>query len=460
MAYCLIVALALSACNGSKAYYKKGFKLEEAGLNEEAVKMYLTSLAKKNSNVDAQIQLKALGQKVLDERWADFYIAHQAGDHKKAVYSYQEADALNAQVNRYVRIDKPPYYEEYFAKSKEDYLDEIYGEAQELLANEHFEESNELFSEIARFDPSYKDVHDMKKTSETEPLYRKAEEAMKNDEFRSAYYLYDEVIDVAGSYKDSKTRKAEALDKASFTIAIMPLEGAGQSAQLTNKFYSLITQELIELNSPFIKVIDRSLTDQILAEQKLALSGLVEENTAAEAGKLIGSKAVLSGSIINMKVEQNSPRAQEMKGYEAYKVRRINPQTKKPYYVTQYKKVTYKEYTGSLRVTSSFQFKLVSSSTGEVLVSDVVMREALDLLNYATYSGNHSDLFPGYWKHRKLPTEQDKVFVDQSRKRVLMNKLKNTRRILRSEDSMKLELMQAISADIAGLIKNHEESRD
>ena len=104
-----MLTLVVFACSGTKAYYKKALKLEEAGMLDEAVSMYLISLQKKSSNVDAQIQLKQTGTRVMDELWADFYIAYTAEEHKKAVYSYKEANALNDRINRYVKIDRPAY---------------------------------------------------------------------------------------------------------------------------------------------------------------------------------------------------------------------------------------------------------------------------------------------------------------------------------------------------------------
>jgi len=454
-----MLTLVVSACSGTKAYYKKALKLEEAGMLDEAVSMYLISLQKKSSNVDAQIQLKQTGTRVMDELWADFYIAYTAEEHKKAVYSYKEANALNDRINRYVKIDRPAYYEDYFEEAKEAYMDELYVDAQELLAAEKFQSANALFNEISALDPTYKDVHDMRMTSKAEPIFRQAEEAMFNNDFRDAYYLYSDVVQVSSSYKDAKSKMAEAIDKASFTIAIMPLEGSETSAELTNKFYSLITEELLSLNSPFIKVIDRSLTDQILAEQKLALSGLVDENTAAKAGKLIGSKAVLSGSLINMKTEQSAPKATVQQGYEAYRIKKFNKTTGKSYYETKYRKTNFTEVVGSIKVEGTFQFKLVSSETGEILVSDVVMKENRDELNFATFKGNASDLYPGYYKFKNIPSPADKVFVDPARKRALEQKLSNERRKLRSEESMKLQLMEYISSNIAAKINVYEKAR-
>jgi TolB-like protein len=45
-------------------------------------------------------------------------------------------------------------------------------------------------------------------------------------------------------------------------------------------------------------VIERSLLNKILEEQKLGISGIIDENTATQIGKLLGVKVIISGSVM------------------------------------------------------------------------------------------------------------------------------------------------------------------
>jgi TolB-like protein len=47
-------------------------------------------------------------------------------------------------------------------------------------------------------------------------------------------------------------------------------------------------------------VIERSLLNKILEEQKLGISGVVDEETATELGKLLGVKVIISGSVLRV----------------------------------------------------------------------------------------------------------------------------------------------------------------
>jgi curli biogenesis system outer membrane secretion channel CsgG len=47
-------------------------------------------------------------------------------------------------------------------------------------------------------------------------------------------------------------------------------------------------------------VVERRLLSKVLSEQELAVSGMVNTNTATELGKLLGVKIVITGSVIKL----------------------------------------------------------------------------------------------------------------------------------------------------------------
>ena len=47
-------------------------------------------------------------------------------------------------------------------------------------------------------------------------------------------------------------------------------------------------------------VIERSLLNKILEEQKLSISGIIDEGTATQLGKLLGVKVIISGSVLKI----------------------------------------------------------------------------------------------------------------------------------------------------------------
>ena len=141
-------------------------------------------------------------------------------------------------------------------------------------------------------------------------------------------------------------------------------------------------------------MVDRENTDKIIEEQKLALSGILDEKTAANAGQLLGVKAVLIGKVIKFDASNGRLNRKYKQAFEPYRERKYNAETKKYYYETKYKSVSYYEYNQQNSVAFTFQYQLVSSETGQILVSNVIDKTYADQVNYSTYKGDYKKLTP------------------------------------------------------------------
>lgn len=424
----------------------------------EASNFYLTALRKNPNNIDARIAIKKNGQKVLEEMLSNFYQSYSASDHKKAVYDYLKAKSFHEEVQPYADINFAPYYKEYFEESRDIYLEERYNEALALKEERKYEEANEVFSEILKIQPDYEDVSKLERVSRLEPVYLRGREAMANDQFRDAYRYFEEVLR-SGPYKDAAQLKNEALEKAAFTIAILPSSYVSQNEQeVAEKFNSMVVEELLKLNNPFIKLIDRSNIDKILEEQKLALSGVVDSKTSAEAGKILGAKAVLSANIISYKANLKAPQAVQKKGYEAITVRKYNKATDTYFTETQFKKVQYQEVFGSNNVSANIRFSLSSSETAQILVSDLISGQESDQILYGIYEGDFRNLYAGTWRSLRFNHAEDKVFNDANSKRALNQKFTTKKRALKSTDALKVEMLEKMAKEVARKIEAYDNS--
>ena len=57
----------------------------------------------------------------------------------------------------------------------------------------------------------------------------------------------------------------------------------------------MLAAELNKLDD--LKILERSAIDKVIEEQKMQVSGVVDESTAVELGKLVGADAVLLGDV-------------------------------------------------------------------------------------------------------------------------------------------------------------------
>jgi curli biogenesis system outer membrane secretion channel CsgG len=392
-----IVVLLIGGCSGSKSFSKKGEKLDASGLYAEAADMYLQGLMRNTRNVDAKIGLKKTGQMLLNDKLSGFFKEFSMGDNKEAaVNAFLGARAYADRVGQYgVVLDIPGNYQSDFNEVKGKYLVDLYTQGQDLMAKQDFKGAESIFAKIGALEPGYKDAGSLQNVAYLEPLYRSGKEALAENHFRKAYDELGKVVAKDATYKDASTLRNEAVDKGKYSIAALPFGGTVKEKAQAARLNAYVISSITEINDPFIKVVDRENIQRILDEQRLGMSGVVDEATAVSAGKLLGAQAVLMGSLIDFREENGQLKRSTKDGFASYQVKQPDPNNPgQSMVVTKYKPVKYTEYFQENKVFLSFSYKLVSLETGEVLMSKVVDQEKADHAYYATYDGDGNTLYP------------------------------------------------------------------
>ncbi|MBL0044102.1 MAG: hypothetical protein IPP33_06770 [Flavobacteriales bacterium] len=387
--------LLMVACTGSKPMAKKAAKLDAAGLYAEAADMYLQSVQRNNRNVEAKIGLKKTGQQLLNDKLGSFFRAFSAGDNKEeAVSAYLSAKAYADRVGQMgVVLDVPSSYVNDFNEVKGKYLVDLYTQGQDLLAKQDFKGAEVVFAKIGALEPGYKDSGSLQNIAYLEPLYRSGKDALDAKQYRKAYQDLLKVTNKDASYKDAAALRNSAVEKGRYSIAVLPFSGSKKD--LAARVQAYATTALTEISDPFIKVVDRENIQRILDEQRLGMTGVVDEASAVNAGKLIGAQAVLMGTLIDYREEIGQLKRSTKDGFASYQVKQPNPEVPgQMMIVTKYKPVKYTEYFQENKVVASYSYKLVSMETGEVLLSKVVDQEKKDNTYYANYDGERNTLFP------------------------------------------------------------------
>lgn len=432
--YLFILLLGIS-CSGSKAYYKRAEKLRAAGMEKEAAEYYLISAQRNTNNIDAKIALKQFGQKVLDEHYQNFYIAYGSENHALAVKEYRQAIAYEKKVGNLVVLEKPPYYEDYYKESKGIYLADQYGKANELVEEGEFEKAKPMFQEIVEIDPSYQDAADLLLYSDLEPRYQKAVKEYNSGNYTGSYEIFNQITKKSSNYKESKMYMSRCLEKGRITIAIMPSNSGIANSKVSEVIQTGIVNQVLTLNDPFLVMIDRQNTKEIIKEQKLGMSGALDNNSVAEAGKLLGAKWVINAKLLSYNQSVREPVKSNQIGYLKYSVRKYDKAKDTYYNAVEYKKVNYAKAQGSRTVNCQYSVTLISSETGQIIYSNTFSIKEEDVLQYAESSEATSNLFPG---------NNTEVFTSSADKRALDQLLSEKRRSLASED----ELVQKVSISV------------
>lgn len=445
------MALVLLGCTGSKPMAKRAVKLDQAGMYAEAADMFLGAVQRNPRNIDAKIGLKRTAQLVLEDRLSDFFKASAMGDDRRtAVRTYLEAMAYRDRVERTgVKLEVPDHYRTDFDRVKGEHLMTLYQEGQELLEREDYQGAEKLFAEIAKLEPDYKDASSLQTVAYLEPLYRAGKADLEKGLYRKAYSEFDRIMEKDPGYKDAARLRQEAVTKGQYSIAVVPFTTTGRREDVASRLQAQVMTGLTSTRDPFLRIVDRENMERILEEQRLGLSGVVDEQTAVRVGNLMGAQAVLMGTLIEFREEPGQLRRSTKNGFESYRVQRTNSETGEKYFETRYKAVRYTEYFQENKVHVSFSYRLVSLETGEVLMSQVVDRDASDHIYYAAYDGNRDLL---------LPARNNAPDLGQ-RARNDLRSLLNASRELKSMAGLASELLSTTGSSVASDIQRQLNER-
>lgn len=446
----MIFCITLASCNGSKAYFKRGLKLEEQGLVDEAAASYYGSLQRNRNNIEAKVGLKKTGQLVLNKKLEAFTKARSLENKKEGVYSFIRAKEYQDKIKKIgVSLEIPSYFNSDYEEITQSYLLDLYNEGAELLDSGQFSAAELKFKEIGKFDSNYKDSGVLKNLAYLEPLYKSALDHLENARFRSAYSDLEKVMNRDPNFKEAEDLKNQSLELGIITLAVVGFENGTGQRGLDKKVTAYALDALTSINDPFLKVIDRENFDLIIGEQQLGMSGIIDDETAVNAGNLIGAKTLLTGTVLTYKSNKGKLQKTTLTGYESYKVKKLNKETNKNYFETKYRKTNYTKYQKKNTAEVSFQYKITSLETGEVIKSGIIEDRMEDIMVYGVYEGDQSNLFPA---------SANGVNTNRNSKNEL-NRLLNGKKTISSPEELSNNLMKdlsyKLSSDIGSFIKVH-----
>jgi hypothetical protein len=145
-----------------------------------------------------------------------------------------------------------------------------------------------------------------------------------------------------------------------------------------------------------------------LEEQKLGMSGLYDEKTLIQAGKLVGAKYMLLGEIIEYSADQKLNDYGFKKGF-------LGKTIGDP-------KVKYRQWNKKYSIQMKYRISMVDSETGETIFNAIYPLNRINELEWAEYNGDYKMVYPGNWNWEVLRTSDD--YVDISKYVELQNLFK------------------------------------
>ncbi|MDD3686705.1 MAG: hypothetical protein PHE56_08055 [Bacteroidales bacterium] len=436
----LSLLIVLGGC-ATKRYTKKGLKLEAMGQYSEAADMFYQAVVIKNTNLEAMAGLKRCAQMTLSKKLSEFNQAYNNEKNKEAVYYYQEAKAYYDKMMAIgCELNFPSFYEEYYNEAKDTYLEDKYYEASKLLDEERFAESETILREIVKIQPNYKDVKDKLIVAVNEPKYREGLRLMEAGLYRKSYYIFDGIIQAAGAYKSSYDLKSECLNKGTMTISVEPVKNYSSTTGIEGLLQSKVIAGIQAANNPFIKLID---------SQQAGSGKTFQSSTTAP--KVTAPNALLYVEITKFTYNKGQLQEFEKRGYLRKKVKVLNRETGEYENKTEYDKVTYKEFKMSRTVDMTVTYKLVNGKTGEIYKTSSKTIQTRDDINYARYTGDATNLVPGYWKDLKTASPEDYI-TDRPEAIKELNNMLNARSQIKDYNTLSGEATDGTASDISNAV--------
>lgn len=446
----------LFSCSISNTLYNEGLKLEEVGMYNEANNRYYEALKSDNRNIEASIALKRVGNRIYQEDIDNIISINKKGDNKNVIYLFFKAEEYRKKLSSVgINIQKDKNAESIFEDSKEKYSKELLQKINNTIANEKFKESEILLNELVSLNPENQDYQDMKAMSYSEPIYREGLKNMEMNNYREAFYNFDKII----NYKDSRDLRKLSQEKAIFKIAIIPIRNNTSRIELTDKLYSNIFKSILDIKDPFLQLLDQNQVRSVLNEKGIDLSDFNINNSKFfnKMGNIFDVDAFLRVTITDVNYRRENPLSKVKEAYDVHFENRKNPKTRRIESVPVYKKVYYTEYKGSSEVMITSNYSLLSKEA-KVLVSDVLVKNAVSRVNYAEYDGDYRSLSINPENNFSISFDLD----DNTVKKYNSNDGENNFKLLfgagkeiKSSIVLENEVIFTISKEIANKLKNY-----
>ncbi|MEM7549793.1 MAG: CsgG/HfaB family protein [Bacteroidota bacterium] len=375
-----------------KRILREAARFEQAELYEEAAEKYMEALHRNAIRPESIQGLKRNAQKVVDQMLAEYFVSRNSEEVSQAIEQFESINDYQEQLDYFkVEVSIPDYYYQDFESDKKVHLEALKSEVALLLSSGQKEKGKELIAEIRLYDPGFDPKTDLNENELIDPIYLKAIADFENGNLMASWKGFQEVLSYHSSYKKTREYLNKMKVKAT-TVAVISSEK--NTAHSSEAIRDLVVVNLARNNHPLIRIIDRENLDLLIEEQKLGLSGIIDERSAAELGKILGVKAVIILKVLDYNFVKGNLNESSGTAYVASKKFVSDPVAQVNSYVTDYKLVQYTEFSKKNLFQASLQYQLISTETAEVLSSNILREEYYDDLSYAEYRGNHRLLFP------------------------------------------------------------------
>jgi hypothetical protein len=252
---------------------------------------------------------------------------------------------------------------------------------------------------IRSFFSNFPNLEYLESLCELYPNYYLATKSIQEGRLRDAYKALKKIEAIDPSFKDSKQLLDSCLKVGRISVAYVSIDRSNVNDEVEKEMGALVVQYLLENKDPFLVLLDRDYTSKLLEEQKLGMSGLYDEKTLIQAGKLIGAKYILLGEITEYSADQKLNDYGVKKGFLG---KTINDT-----------KVKYRLWNKKFSIQMKYRISMVDSETGETLFNSIYPLNKINEIDWAEFNGDYKMVYPGNWNWELIKTGEDHVDISK-----------------------------------------------
>ncbi len=206
---------------------------------------------------------------------------------------------------------------------------------------------------------------------------RELENSESKSELRRCAKHFRWANEYAPDYRDATERYENAKKLATTRMGVNKFEMSASSeygdvaARLTEQLLSNLATKARKLE--FFEVMDRDQLDEVIREQELSLSGLLDESTTADIGEIKGVDVILVGNITESIVDRQESGPSEKSYTKEVVLRKVkytdDDGKEKTREIKGDVTAVAKIYSKSAEATVGCTYKVIDIQTGEILES-------------------------------------------------------------------------------------------
>lgn len=379
--------------------YKDAKKAYEVGQNDEALRLLVIKLRKDNDHKDAIALFRIVLPLAIDKHQKTAQDNEVRKDWDNAFAEYEALLRISEMISSITPLEETKVDGKKIKKPIDMPKIDVRIPRENVINNAaeaHYQKGMSFMQTIGssgravtEFDAARKYIPDYKDCRElsAEALYRDGVDLNTKKEYKNAVMKFRRCQEYLPGYKDAATMAEEAKQAAIRRIAVMPftnLSGKTQFGEAGQILTDRIISSALQKQPEFLEFVTREYVEQLLQEQAMGQSAVINENTAAKVGKLTGIHAFIFGKVLT--ITASYPPAIAVNGSSSKRM--ISYKTGQEF--TIYANWTKHTLQGYVEISGSFQ--IVDVEKGTIVKSENITKRIEDRAQWVTFTGDEDAL--------------------------------------------------------------------